>query len=279
MRCVPRAKANGIELEYDVLGGTNAAPLLLIAGLGSQLTGWDDDFCATLAARGFQVIRFDNRDVGLSTKFEAGYSLDDMAADAAGLLAALEIRAAHVVGASMGGFIAQLLALNHPERVLSLTSIFSGPNGDDQVPPTDKGTEILLLPAQPTREARIEQSIYVRKALAGSLDRLDEEREYARAARQVDRAYYPAGYARQLAAIVAAPSRIERLRSLRVPTLVIHGLDDILIPPENGRIVAAAVPGARLVEIEGMGHMLPERVWAMVAGEIASLARHAVETC
>lgn len=295
MGCVPRAQANGIELEYDTTGSSNGAPLLLIAGLGSQMIGWDDDFCATLASRGFQVIRFDNRDIGLSTKVEqAGlvdiaaalggdphpaYTLDDMAADAAGLLDALNIPAAHVVGASMGGFIAQLVALNHPERVLSLTSIFSGPNGVDQVPPSDEGAAVLLLPPQRTREAQIEQGVFVRKTLNGHLDPFEEEKEYARAARMVDRSYYPAGYGRQFVAILAAPSRVERLRSLRVPTLVIHGLDDILIPPENGRIVAAAIPGARLIEIEGMGHLLPERVWPQVADEIARLAHEAVSTC
>lgn len=295
MGCVPRAKANGIELEYDTFGSRNSAPLLLIAGLGSQLTSWDDDFCTTLASRGFQVIRFDNRDIGLSTKFDhagladigaavAGnpqpaYTLDDMAADAAGLLGALGIPAAHIVGASMGGFIAQLLALNHPERVLTLTSIFSGPNGEDQVAPTDEGTAVLLLPPERTREAQIEQGVHVRKMLSGHLDPFDEEREFARAAKMVDRSYYPAGYGRQFVAILAAPSRVERLRSLRVPTLVIHGLDDILIPPENGRIVARAVPHARLLEIEGMGHVLPERVWLQVADEIARLAREAVSTC
>lgn len=295
MGSVPHATANGIELEYDTFGSRNGAPLLLIAGLGSQSISWDDDFCVMLMSRGFQVIRFDNRDIGLSTKFDqagpadigaavAGnpqpaYTLDDMAADAVGLLDTLKIPAAHVVGASMGGFIAQLVALDHPRRVLSLTSIFSGPNGHDQVAPTDEGTAVLLMPAQATREARIEQGVFVRKTLRGHLDPFNEEREYERAARMVDRSYHPAGYSRQFVAILAAPSRVERLRSLRIPTLVIHGTDDVLIPLENGRIVAAAVPGARLVEIDGMGHVLPERVWPQVADEIARLAREAVETC
>ena len=279
---MPRAKANGIEIEYELTGNRNAAPLLLISGLGSQLVGWDDDFCLTLAGRGFQVIRFDNRDIGLSTKFEGeglAYTLDDMADDAAGLLDALGIRAAHIAGASMGGFIAQLVALNHPERSLSLTSIFSGPSGEDQVRPTDEGLAILLAPPQPTREARIEQGLWARRASGGSLDPFDEEREHARIVRILDRSYYPPGYKRQFIALAAAPSRVDRLRSLKVPTLVIHGTDDIIIPLENGRIVAAAVPRARLVEIEGMGHVLPERVWPQVADEIARLARHAVQTC
>lgn len=279
MGCVPRATANGIELEYDTIGNPNAAPLLMISGLGSQLISWDERFCETLASRGFQVIRFDNRDSGLSTKFDHDYTLDDMAADAVGLLDALQIPAAHVLGASMGGFIAQLVALNHPRRALTLTSIFSGPGGADEVVPTAQGLAVLLAPPQPTREARIEQALLGRRLTSGRLDPFDEDREYARVTRALDRSYYPAGYVRQWTAIVNAPSRVERLRSLTIPTLVIHGQDDIIIPPENGRIVAAAVPGARLIEIEGMGHVLPERVWAQIADALARLAREAVTTC
>jgi len=190
-----------------------------------------------------------------------------------GLLDALGIPAAHVVGASMGGFIAQLVALDHPEHVLSLTSIMSGPNGEDQVPPAPEAAAVLLLPAQPARDRQIEQGILIRRTLVGRLDPFDEEFERARAARAVDRAYHPAGYTRQFVAILAAPSRVERLASMAIPTLVIHGLDDTLIPPQNGRIVAAAVPGARLLEIEGMGHDIPRSAWPRVADAIADLAR------
>lgn len=286
---VPRATASGIELEYETFGDPAGAPLLLIAGLGSQMINWDEGFCEMLAARGFRVIRFDNRDIGLSTFFDASgpadiaaavagdprpvYRLDDMAADAVGLLDALGIPAAHVVGASMGGFIAQLVALDHPEHVLSLTSIMSGPNGAEHVMPTPEAIDVLLLPAQPTRELRIEQAVRVRRALRGPLDPFDVEYETARAARAIDRSYHPAGFARQLVAILAAPGRAERLSTLRAPTLVVHGLADVLIPAENGRIVAAAVPGARLVEIAGMGHELPRSVWPRVADAIAERAR------
>lgn len=286
---VPRASANGIELEYDTFGDPTGVPLLLIAGLGSQLVSWDEGFCETLAARGFRVIRYDNRDIGLSTFFDAAgpadvaaavageprpaYHLDDMAADAVGLLDALGIQAAHVVGASMGGFIAQLVALNHQHHVLSLTSIMSGPNGADQVAPTPDAAAVLLLPAPPTRGQQIDQAIYVRRVLAGPLEPIDEAYERSRAERAVDRSYHPAGFARQLVAILAAPSRLERLRSLRVPTLIIHGRADTLIPVENGRIVAAAAPGAQLLEIDGMGHELPRSVWPRVADAIAELAR------
>jgi len=268
-----RATCNGIELEYETFGDPSGAPLLLIAGLGSQMISWNDQFCELLAGRGFQVIRFDNRDVGLSTWMDAAYTLNDMAADAAGLLDAIGIPAAHVVGTSMGGFIAQLVALNHPDRVLTLTSIMSGPNGEDEVPPTDEGREVLLVPAPKTREERIQVGVWAKRRLLGSADPYDDEYERARVTAAVDRAYHPAGFARQLGAIVAAPSRLGRLSSLRVPALVVHGKDDILVPVDNGRKVAAAIPGARLMEIEGMGHDLPSRVWEQVADAIAELAQ------
>jgi pimeloyl-ACP methyl ester carboxylesterase len=286
---VPRALANGIEIEYETFGDQGGVPILLIAGLGVQMLSWDDEFCELLASRGFLVIRFDNRDCGLSTRMEAAgppeigaalsgdgqpaYHLDDMAADAAGLLDALGIPSAHVVGASMGGFIAQLIAINHPERVLSLTSIMSGPGGEDEVQPTPEGVAVLLASPPTTREESIAQGMLARKVLKGSLDPYDEAFELARVTRSVERATYPEGSARQFVAIMAAKSRIERLGSVRVPVLVIHGVDDILIPVENGRLVAAAAPGARLIEIEGMGHDLPERVWPQVVDSIADLTR------
>jgi pimeloyl-ACP methyl ester carboxylesterase len=288
---VPRARANGIELEYETFGDRAGQPLLLIAGLSQQLIGWDDDFCAQLAERGFQVIRFDNRDCGLSTWMEGAghadmaaalsgnpkpaYQLDDLADDAAGLLDALGIGAAHLVGASMGGFIAQLVALNHPDRTLSLTSIMSGPGGKDGVAPKPEGAAILMVAPPATREERIEQGMSMRRVLKGSGDPFDQEFERARATRAVDRAYYPAGVGRQLVAILAAVSRLERLKKVSVPTLVIHGTDDVLIPVENGRLVAAAVPGARLIEFEGMGHDLPRRVWPDGLDAIEKIARQA----
>jgi len=279
MVSMPRASANGIEIEYDTFGDPSQAPLVLINGLGAQMVGWDEDFCRLLADRGFRVIRFDNRDCGLSTWPEAPYSLDDMAADTVGLLESLDIPAAHIVGASMGGFIAQLVALNHPERVLTLTSIMSGPNGEEHVQPTAEGRAVLFIPAPETPEQRIEVGIWAKKTLLGPADPFDEAYERERIERAVDRAYNPAGFVRQLQAIAAAPGRLERLRSLGVPTLVIHGAADVLVPVENGRNVATAIPGARLVEIEGMGHDVPKRVWTRVADEIAALARQAATAC
>ena len=272
---MPRATANGIEIEYETFGDPQAPRVLLVAGLGAQMLSWDDDFCALLASRGFLVIRFDNRDTGLSTCMDSGYALEDMANDAVGLLDALGIPAAHVVGASMGGFIAQLVALNHPERVLTLTSIMSGPNGEDQIPPTEQGSAALMAPAPATREERIQLGLWAKQQLLGPADPYDDDYERARVERAVDRAYNSAGFARQLGAVLAAGGRLERLRSLRVPTLVIHGEADILVPVENGRRVAAAVPGARLLEIEGMGHDVPRRVWSQVVDAIAIMAREA----
>jgi pimeloyl-ACP methyl ester carboxylesterase len=274
---MPRAKSNGIELEFDTFGDRAGAPLLLIGGLGTQLITWDEEFCELLASHGFQVIRFDNRDVGLSTWMAGGeaYTLDEMAADAVGLLDALGIPAAHLVGASMGGFIAQLIALDYPDRVLSLTSMISGPNGEDQVEPTAQAMALLMAPVPDARDERIDLALHSKKQLLGPADPFDESYERERIATAVDRAYHPAGFVRQMQAISSAPSRLPRLASLRVPTLVVHGDADILVPVENGRRVAAAIPGARLLEIPGMGHDVPRRVWPEVVEAITELARAA----
>jgi pimeloyl-ACP methyl ester carboxylesterase len=289
---MPRAHANGIDIEYEEFGDPKATPLLLVMGLGAQMISWDDAFCEQLAARGFRVIRFDNRDSGLSTRMEAAgppdlasalngdprpaYTLDDMAADAVGLLDALGIEAAHIVGASMGGFISQLIAINHLGRTLSLTSIMSGPSRNEGgVPPTPEAAAILFAKPPATREESIEMSLTGRRAWVGSSDPFDEAFERAKVMRSVQRAYYPVGTGRQLLAVLAAEPRLERLHGVRVPTLVIHGQDDILVPIENGRMVAAAVPGARMLELEGMGHDLPRRVWPQVIDAVVETARKA----
>jgi pimeloyl-ACP methyl ester carboxylesterase len=288
---MPRLKANGIEIEYETFGDPKSAPLLLVGGLGSQLLSWDEEFCEQLRDRGFFVIRYDNRDAGLSTKFEAAgepdlmaafggdanpaYHLDDLADDAVGLLSALGIDAAHVVGVSMGGFIAQLVAINHPDRVLSLTSIMSGPGGQDAVPPEPVGADVLTRIPPATRDGRIEHGLWIRKALKGSGDPFDEAVESRQVERAYNRSYYPVGTGRQLVAILAAHGRLERLGRIKVPTLVIHGTEDVLVPIENGRRVASAVPGARLLEFEHMGHNLPERVWPQVFDAIEELAKQA----
>jgi len=175
----------------------------------------------------------------------------------------------------MGGFIAQLVAINHPDQVLSLTSIMSGPGGADEVPPKPEGAAVLIAAPPATREERIEQAMSFRRVLLGPSDPFDEAFERTRATRSVDRQYYPVGVGRQLVAILAAESRLERLKEVRVPTLVIHGVDDVLVPVENGRLVVEAVPGARLLEIEGMGHDVPARVWPQVLDAIDEIARQA----
>ena len=289
---MPRLKANGIEIEYDTFGDPKAEPLLLIMGLGAQMISWDEAFCEQLADRGFYVIRYDNRDSGLSTKMKSAgvpdmlaafsgnptpaYELEDLAADGVGVLDALGIDAAHIVGASMGGFISQLIAINHPERVLSLTSIMSGPGGHDSVAPTPEGAEVLMKLPPPTREGTIEHGVWIRKVLTGAGNPFDEDAERKKVERAYDRSYYPVGTGRQMVAILAAHGRLERLAQLNVPTLVVHGLDDVLVPPENGRLVAGAVPGARLMEFETMGHNLPVRIWAHVLDAIAENAKRRV---
>jgi pimeloyl-ACP methyl ester carboxylesterase len=175
----------------------------------------------------------------------------------------------------MGGFIAQLVAINHPDRVLSLTSIMSGPGGRDAVAPKPEGAEVLTRVPPPTREGRLDHGLWVRRVLKGPADPFDLAAETKRVERSYDRSYYPVGTGRQLVAVLAAEGRLERLTRVRVPTLVIHGTDDVLVPVENGRSVAAAVPGARLLEFDGMGHNLPERVWSEVVYAIEELARQA----
>ncbi len=274
---MPRALVGDVELEYDTFGDPAAAPLVLVMGLAYQMVEWDERVCALIAERGFWVIRFDNRDVGLSSKMDhlgqadllaalagnpaAIYTLDDMADDVAGLLDTLGVTAAHVVGASMGGMIAQLLAINHPDRVLSLTSIMSTVGGPDVVQAEEAVQLALITPPGPTREARIEHSVGLRRLINGAGLPFDEEDARRRATRAIDRSYYPDGSLRQLMAILTAPDRAPRLRQLRIPALVIHGEQDPLIPADNGRQTAAALPHARLMMIPAMGHHLPERVW------------------
>ena len=175
----------------------------------------------------------------------------------------------------MGGFIAQLVAINHPDRVLSLTSIMSGPGGRDAVAPKPEGADVLTRVPPATREGRIEHGLWFRKVLKGSADPFDLDAETKRVERSYDRSYYPVGTGRQLVAVLAAEGRLDRLSRVKVPTLVIHGTEDVLVPVENGRSVAAAMPGARLLEFEGMGHNLPERVWPEVLEAIEELARQA----
>jgi pimeloyl-ACP methyl ester carboxylesterase len=286
---MPRARANGIELEYETFGQPSARPLVLIMGLGAQMILWDEEFCAALAARDFFVVRFDNRDIGLSTHLDdaevpnvwtaiqrsmtnqpvdAPYTLAEMADDTVYLMAALGLERAHVVGASMGGMIAQTLAIRHPERLLTLTSIMST-TGNPEVPPaTPDAMRVLMTPVPPEREAYIERSVASWRVIGSPGFPFDEARIRRRAGRSFDRAFYPAGVARQLVAIIASGNRKEALRSVTTPTLVIHGDADPLARIEGGRDTAAAVPGAQLLIIEGMGHDLPRGAWPRIIDAI-----------
>jgi pimeloyl-ACP methyl ester carboxylesterase len=282
-------KANGIDIVYDTFGEATAPPMLLVMGLGEQLIAWDDAFCEALAGLGFWVIRFDNRDVGLSTRFdEAGipdilammqgkpiqppYTLRDMAADAVGLLDALDIESAHVVGVSMGGMIAQEMAIGYPDRVRTLTSIMSSTGNPKLPPPRPEAAAILVTPAPTDREGYLEHSLQVWHVLNGPAFPLDEERARTRAGNNFDRGLSPAGTMRQLAAILGSGSRREALTAVTVPTLVIHGDADPLVPVEGGIDTAETIPGAELLIIEGMGHDLPPAVAPRV---IEAIVRHA----
>ena len=271
-------RANGIRLEYDVSGPEDGAPLLLIMGFGTQMTGWPDEFRAMLTDAGLRVIRFDNRDVGVSQKWDGvlpdvraaqkamaegrapdvPYTLADMAADAAGLLDALDIRSAHIAGASMGGMIAQLVALNHPAKARSLISIFST-TGDPSLPRSAPEAQAALMARAPSsaREDVIAHSLKGRRTYASTRFAFDEERLGKLIGAAYDRGFYPEGPLRQWAAIMASPPRTERLKSLRVPALVLHGTADTLIPCAAGRHTAECIPGAEYHEIEGWGHDIP----------------------
>jgi pimeloyl-ACP methyl ester carboxylesterase len=285
---MPRVSANGIELEYEVFGDEAAAPLLLVMGLGAQMIAWDDAFCTQLAARGFRVVRFDNRDVGLSTKTEgplpdimaclggdassATYTLDDMADDAVGLLDVLGIPAAHIVGVSMGGMIVQTIAIRHPDRVLSLCSIMSTTGAPDVGQPTAEAMQELLRPVSTTKEAYLEASVSSSKVIGSTGFPFDEARARERAELHYDRCYHPMGVARQLAAIIAHGDRTEALAGVTVPTVVIHGDADPLVTPTGGEATAKAVPGAEHIVIEGMGHDLPEGAWPRILDAIVTNA-------
>ncbi|MHA6765180.1 alpha/beta fold hydrolase [Streptacidiphilus sp. PAMC 29251] len=282
----------GIEVAYQRFGDRQAPPVLLIMGIGTQLLGWPEGFCAELTARGLQVIRFDNRDSGLSSHFpdapvpdlpaalagdlsSASYTLSDMAADAVGLLDALGLDSAHLVGASMGGAIAQTVAIEHPARVRSLTSMMST-TGDLAVGQSKPGALAALVGTPPTnRQEVIEQMLRVVRALGSPGFPIDEDAVADRAGRSYDRAYDPLGIARQAVASLASGDRTELLGALRVPTLVVHGAADLMCDPSGGRATAAAVPGAGLTVFEGMGHDLPRALWPEIAALIADLAGRA----
>ena len=290
---MPATSANGISLEYEILGNPDHPVILLIMGLGMQLVAWPDAFCEQLAARGFRVIRFDNRDVGLSTSFDASgvpnllatylkffvhlpltapYLIDDMVADTAGLLDALGVERAHVVGASMGGMIAQNLAAQHPARVLSLTSMMSTTGRRSLPGPTIKARAALMHPlAHPGDiEGAVARMMNLLRAIGSPGYPEDESVLRQFCERHVRRAYQPAGTARQMLAIAASGDRTEVIRTIRAPTLVLHGAADPLVPPPCGEETARVIPNAKLIMIEGMGHDLPSALHTRLAEEIVA---------
>ncbi len=290
------ARANGIDLCYEIFGDPAAEPMLLIMGLGAQMVIWDDEFCRQLAARGFRVIRFDNRDAGKSSKMTGGkrltpvellklrffripvlapYTLRDMAEDTIGLMDALGIKSAHLVGASMGGMIAQEIAISFPHRVRSLTSIMSTTGNPRIPPPSAKVAALLMTPPPTTRDEYIARFKLTWKFLRVGHFPEDEALDQSRAERCFERGLNPAGVGRQLRAVLASGSRKTRLRSVKAPTLVIHGTLDPLVRPEGGKDTAASIPGAKLLMIEGMGHALTIPMWPEIIGAIESHAHAA----
>lgn len=289
---VTTVRANAIEIEYDAIGPRNGAPMVLIMGLGMQLTAWHGQFCDGLASRGFRVIRFDNRDAGLSTKMPsigwfatttllAGaalrmpvrppYGLTDMASDVIGLMEALDIARAHVVGASMGGMIGQIVAADYPDRVISLVSMMST-SGDPALPgPAPRVLQGLLRP-RPFHdpERGIPQTADFLRLIGSPGFPPDEAQLRAKVERAVRRSYRPDGWARQLLAIQSSGSRVRSLRRIRAPTLVMHGADDPLVPAAAGQHTAANIPGARLKIIPGWGHDLPDPLLPRLVDEIAN---------
>ncbi|MGW4640452.1 alpha/beta fold hydrolase [Sphaerisporangium sp. NPDC004334] len=286
-----RATTNGVEIAYEAFGPPTGRPLLLIMGLGSQLINWDVELCELFADRGHRVVRFDNRDAGLSTHFhEAGvphfnpgpdgvvapppYLLEDMADDTAGLLDALGWDAAHVLGASMGGMIAQSFAIRHPARTLSLTSIMSTPSPHIGSP-TPEAMAVLVTRSAPERDAVVRRAIESRRVIGSPGYPADDERVARLAGESFDRAYDPAGFARQLAAIRGSGDRTAGLRELSVPALVIHGEADPLVRPAGGQATADAIPGAKLLTFPGMGHDLPRELWPDIVAAVTDLTERA----
>lgn len=294
---IQRLKANSIDLAYESFGHDSAPAILLIAGLGTQMIRWTSDFCEALVARGYRVIRFDNRDTGCSTHFtdqpapdlatlvstlmagrqpQVPYTLHDMTGDAIALLDALGIESAHIVGRSMGGMIAQLMASDYPQRVRSLTSIMSS-TGNPALPPAAPDVMGMMMRPAPDPTANemafIAHGLAFARRIAGTGHAFDESVQLSLLREEVRRAHVPGGFARHIAALAATGDLRPRLATLRLPALVIHGLEDPLILPACGQDTAASIPGAELLLIEGMGHDLPAVLYPVVIDAIARVAR------
>jgi len=292
---MPQIDTNNVTIEYEAFGAESDPIILLIMGLGMQLIAWPEPFCRDLADRGFRVIRYDNRDTGFSTKFDGvkapgiaslflrstfrlpirvPYTLRDMADDAAGLLEALDVQGAHLVGASMGGMIAQNFAVRHPQRSLSLTSIMST-SGHRALPAADPLVSRHLFHARPTshdRETIIAHNMRTIELIGSPAYPIDEDTRREMCSLSFDRSFYPAGFMRHVAAIIEDGDRRERLKKITAPTMVIHGREDPLVPLAGGIDTAEHIPGARLEIFDGMGHNLPQPLWPQLIDLIAENA-------
>jgi pimeloyl-ACP methyl ester carboxylesterase len=289
---IQRATVGDVEIAYETFGEAGDPPVLLVMGLATQMIGWPDDFCAALADRGHFVVRFDNRDIGLSTHLHAAgapdlmsvmagdhssvpYALTDLADDTVGLLDVLGLDRVHLVGASMGGMIAQLVAVRHPGRVRSLTSIMST-TGDPSVgTPNEAAMGVLFAPPAADRESAVKRAIDTYRVIGSPGFEFDEPALRDRAGLAFDRAHDPAGVARPLAAILSTHDRTRDLMSISVPSLVVHGAEVALVNVSGGRATAAAIPDAELLVVEGMGHDLPRAVWPQIIDRITALAARA----
>ena len=284
---VKRVQVGEVELAYETFGDPTDVPLLLVMGLGTQMIAWPEQMCRELAAAGHHVIRYDNRDVGLSTHLDrpvpslpdmilrrgTPYTISDMADDALGLVDALGIDRFHLVGASMGGFISQTVALAQPKRVRTLTLMMTSTGSRRVGRPLPSIMRRLAAPDQATTRTEVAESAVATYKVIGSPEHLDEQHIRDLAGLAFDRGYDPAGRMRQLAAVIAQPDRTAKLRNLRVPTLVIHGLDDPLVTPSGGLALAKAIPDARFVGYTGMGHDLPHTKWRGVTDDVLRLIR------
>lgn len=290
---MPVKEANGIQIAYEVCGDPSNPVVLLIAGLGAHMTCWNDDFCNALASKDFYVIRYDNRDVGLSSKIEGltadelmqkigsvfmgekitiPYGIADMASDGVELLNSLDIEKAHIVGQSMGGYIAQTICLNHPEHVTTLTSIFSHPGNRSEFVPTQEVMEVLLTPSPDDRSGYVDHMTKLLRIVFGSGLPFDEGFHRDLVGTYYDRCFYREGVMRQYLAIMTQKDRAEDLSQLRVPALVIHGDDDPMVPLAGGEATAAAIPNAKLAVFKGMGHIMPNlnAYWSDILNEMVA---------